>query len=51
MNSINKFTDKLLTYEKSKLKLFKAIQKRETLFIGAGFNSGDVYLLGEVKNY
>lgn len=50
INSLLKFKERLLTYEDKKLGLFKTNKKRNTLYLGAGFDSGDVYLLGELRN-
>lgn len=49
LNSIKKFKDKLLIYNDKKLRFFKAEKKREKLQFGAGFDSGDIYLLGELS--
>ena len=50
LNSISDLKGRLLTYQDKKLGLFKTEKRRDSLHFGAGFDSGDVYLLGELKN-
>lgn len=50
LNSIKELKDKLLSYQDKKLGLFKTEKIRDSLHFGAGFDSGDIYLLGELKN-
>ena len=49
INSIQDFKDSILTYTKTKLGLFKSKQKREAMYIGSGFDSGDIYVVSSVK--
>jgi|GEM_PF-2004266 len=50
INSLNDFKDRLLTYHDKKFGLFKTTKKRDSLSIGTGFDSGDLYLLNKIKN-
>ncbi len=50
LNSLNELKDKLMIYKDKKLGLFKTEKRRDSLNFGAGFDSGDVYFLKELKN-
>ena len=50
LNSLNDFKDRFLTYQDRKLGIFRTDKRRESLHFGAGFDLGDFYLLGTLKN-
>ncbi|MEM8886762.1 MAG: hypothetical protein AAGD28_02170 [Bacteroidota bacterium] len=49
MNLLESFKDTLLEYEVKSWGLFSKRKERESLFVGAGSDSGDIYLLMELK--
>jgi len=49
MNVIENYQEALLEYEVKSWGLFGKRKERKSLFVGAGFDSGDVYLLMELK--
>jgi len=50
INSLNDLKDSFLTYQDKKLGVFKTNKRRDSLNFGAGFDSGDIYFIREVKN-
>lgn len=49
INYMTNCKDKLLTFQDKKLGLFKTVKTRDSLHFGSGFDSGDIYLIGELK--
>ena len=50
INSMDELKDKLLNRREKILGLIKTYKKRDHLYLGAGFDSGDLYLPGELNN-
>ena len=49
MNSLGNFRETLLEYETKSWGLFSKRKERKSLYVGAGFDAGDVYVLMELK--
>lgn len=49
MNSLGNFRETLLEYETKSWGLFNKKKERKSLYVGAGFDAGDVYLLMDLK--
>ncbi|PHR97389.1 MAG: hypothetical protein COA80_07825 [Leeuwenhoekiella sp.] len=50
LDALTDFKDSLMTYLDKKLGFFKTTKKRDSMHFGAGFDSGELYVLGELKN-
>ena len=50
LNNIKQYKEQLLTSKNRKLGFKKKEMKRASLYLGAGFDSGDVYILGKLEN-
>ncbi|PHQ28146.1 hypothetical protein [Leeuwenhoekiella nanhaiensis] len=50
LDALTDFKDSLMNYQDKKLGFFKTSKKRDSMHFGAGFDSGELYLLGELKN-
>ncbi|WP_298514850.1 hypothetical protein [uncultured Kordia sp.] len=48
--AMKELKSQFLTYKSKKFGLLNVIKEREKLNFGAGFDSGDTYLIGELKN-
>ena len=48
-NAIKDLKTQFLTYKIKKFGLFESIKEREKLYFGVGFDSGDTYLIGQLK--
>lgn len=47
---VHELKDILLSYEDRKLGFLKTVKTRDSLFVGTGFDSGDTYVLGELRS-